>query len=189
GDPQEAWGLAGAWRVRAALRAALGDADAAAESLTQARALAEQLRRNAADGETGARFLTHTLLEQADHALRSSDIERAREAADRARMLAEMYARKPEASPIWLADAANCWDRLGETARAVDDSAKTLDAFARAVELRRRALRAAGDDLRYKRGLAASLLKFGEAALDAGVGDTARGAFQESASLRSRLLE
>src|SRR5690606_18588680 len=137
GDPQEAWGLAGAWRVRAALRAALGDADAAAESLTQARALAEQLRRNAADGETGARFLTHTLLEQADHALRSGDIARAHEAADRARMLAETFARTPDASPIWLADAANCWARLGETARAADDSAEALDPYPRAAELDR----------------------------------------------------
>lgn len=185
--PQEAWALAGAWRLRAALRAALGDADAAAESLLQARALAQTLYAKT-DTEAAARFLVHSLLDQADHALRSGDLVCAQEAADTARQHAEGFARAKNAAPTWLAEAAACWDRLGEVARATGAKAQAQDAFTRAVELRRMARDAAPDDHRFTRGVAAALVKFGEMALDTGALASARAAFNESASMRLELM-
>jgi hypothetical protein len=186
--PQEAWGLAGAWRLRAALRAALGDAEAAADSLQQARALAETLCAEANNADAPSRFLVHALLDQADHALRTGDPNRAREAADAARMRAEVFARKQEADPAWLAETAACWDRLGEVARAARAKVQTQEAFTRAVELRRMARDRAPEDPHYARGLAAALLKFGDAAKEGGAFASARAAFDESAVLRLDLL-
>lgn len=185
--PEEAWALAGTWRVRAALRAALGDNDAAAESLRQARALAETLSLRSGGAEAPTRFLIATLMDQADHALRSGDINCAREAADAARMRAEHFAEQGLAS--WLADAASCWDRLGEVARAAGAAAQMQEAFGRAVEFRRLARDRAPHDPRYARGVAAALVKQGEAALAAGMSESARAAFHESVALRVGLAE
>jgi tetratricopeptide (TPR) repeat protein len=183
--PQEAWALAGTWRLRAALRAALGDADAAAESLRQARALAETLCAQANYAEPASRFLVHTLLDQADHALRTGDLDCAQEAADAARQRAEGFARAKDAAPAaWLAETAACWDRLGEAARAAGAQPQAQEAFSRAVELRRMARGAAPDDPQFARGLAAALIKLGEIALDTGALASARAAFNESASMR-----
>lgn len=185
--PQEAWALSGTWRLRAALRAALGDADAAAESLQQARTLAETLCAQAGDASAPARFLVHTLLDQADHALRTGDLNRAREAADTARMRAEIFAQQQDIA--WLSETGACWDRLGEVARAAEAMAHAQDAFARAVELRRMARDGAPDNASFVRGLAAALLKFGEAAFEAGAVATARNAFNESTALRLDLVQ
>jgi len=182
--PEEAWALAGMWRVRAALLAALGDAGPAAESLQQARALAESLCSNAAGAEAPARFLVHTLLDQADHALRSGDLGLTRAAADSARGLAEAYARAADAQPAWFGDAGACWDRLGEVARAGGASAQAQDAFARAVEFRRMARDRAPQEPRFARGLAAALLKLGDAALNEDAHASARAAYAESVTLR-----
>jgi tetratricopeptide (TPR) repeat protein len=182
--PQEAWALSGTWRLRAALRAALGDAEAAADSLQQARALAETLCGQSEGADAPARFLVHTLLDQADHALRTGDLNRAREAADTARQRAEALAQAKNAAPAWLAETAAAWDRLGEVARAAQAKAKAHDAFARALELRRMAHDRAPDDAQFARGVAAALIKFGEAAMDTGALSTARAAFHESTSLR-----
>lgn len=187
--PQEAWALAGTWRLRAALRAALGDGEAAAESLHQARMLADTLCAQAEDSEAAVRFLVHTLLDQADHALRTGDNNRAREAGDAARMRAESCSILNGTEASWLAETAACWDRLGEVARAVGSKTQAQDAFARAVELRRLAGERAPGDLQYVRGVAAALLKFGEAAMETGAIDTARVAFDEGARLRLQLLE
>lgn len=187
--PQEAWALAGAWRLRAALRAALGDVDVAAESLQQARALAETLSAQADDGDAPSRFLVHTLLDQADHALRTGDINRAREAADTARGRAERFAQEKDAHPAWLSETAACWDRLGEVARGAGAKAQMQDAFTRAVELRRMARDRAPEDAQHARGLAAALLKFGDAAMEAGSPASARNAFNESAALRLEALQ
>jgi len=187
--PQEAWALSGTWRLRASLRAALGDTDAASDSLQQARALAEALCAQAADAEAAVRFLVHTLLDQADHALRSGDLNLAREATDAARLRAEVFARAKEAAPVWFGETAAAWDRLGEVARASNAKAQAQDAFARAVELRRMARDRAPEDAHFKRGLAAALLKFGEAAMDAGALASARAAFNESAALRLEMLQ
>lgn len=186
-DAREAWALAGAWRVRGALRAALGDNTAAAESLTQARALAEQLHGKEREAEGPARFLVHTLLDQADTALRAGEHHVAREAANEARRHAENFASAQNASAAWLADASACWDRLGEIARAA--GASPQDAFARAAEMRRMACERAPGDARHARGLAAALVKEGEAAFDAQSYAGARAAFSESAALRLKLLE
>jgi hypothetical protein len=182
----ETLALAGTWRVRAALRAALGDGQEAAESMRQARALGERLAAES-QSEDAARFLVHTLIEQADHALRASDLQLAHEAANEARRRAEAFAAQPTASAAWLADASACWDRLGELARAARASAS--DAFARAVELRRMASARAADDPRHARGLAAALIKHGDAALAASDNATARAAFGESAALRLKLMD
>jgi len=186
-DPRESWGLAGTWRVRAALRAALGDNTAAAESMQQARALAEQLCAPDRFAEQPAHFLVHTLIDQADHALRAGELHIANEAANEARAQAERFAAMKGASAAWLADASACWDRLGEIARAGRKPAQ--DAFARAVEMRRMACDRARDDLRHARGLAAALVKQGDAALEVGENATARAAFSESTALRLKLLE
>ena len=187
--PQEAWALSGTWRLRAALRAALGDAETAAESLQQARALAETLCAQADGMDAAARFLVHTLLDQADHALRMGDLNTAREAADGARLRAEAFARKDDPLPAWLGETGACWDRLGEVARAAGAAAQAQDAFARAVELRRLARERAPADAQFVRGLAAALLKFGEAAMDAGALASARNAFNESTGLRLGLAQ
>jgi tetratricopeptide (TPR) repeat protein len=187
--PEEAWALAGTWRLRGALRAALGDASEASQSLAQARALAERLVAQAPDAESPARFLVHTLIEQADHALRTNAIAAAREAADAARMRAETFARAPDAEAAWLSECAACWDRLGEVARSSKAGAQAQDAFARAVEFRRLARERNGRDPRTTRGLAAALLKLGDEALTAGADATARASFSESVSLRLHLVD
>jgi|GEM_PF-2006163 len=187
-DPREAWALAGIWRTRSALRSALGDTHAAADSLRQARLLAEQLAAPPCP-EAAARFLIHTLLDQADQALRSGELNLAREAADQARMHAETVARTPLAQPIWLTDVAAAWDRLGEVARALRALNQAQEAFARAVEFRRMALDREPDNARSARGLAAALVKHGEAALEAGALAGARAAFQESATMRLAMFD
>jgi hypothetical protein len=63
------------------------------------------------------------------------------------------------------------------------------DAFARAVEFRRMAVERAPAEPRFVRGLAAALMKLGEAALVAKAHQSARTAFNEAASLRLRLAE
>lgn len=188
-DPGEAWALAGTWRLRAALRAAVGDADAAAESLVHARALAETLWTQSPGADAPGHFLLHTLLDQADHALRTGDLNQAREAADTARMQAETVAAQNNAPPVWFGETAACWDRLGEVARAAGLMPQMQDAFSRAVELRRMARDRDPADGHAARGVAAALLKFGEAALQVGATETARNAFHESASLRLHLME
>lgn len=185
---EEAWGLAGTWRLRGALRAALGDADAAAESFAHARALAEHLAGRS-QGETANRFLVHTLLDQADHALRMGALALARDGADAARMRAEAFARTEGGESIWLTDLAACWDRLGEAARIAKAHTQAQEAFARAVALRRMARERDPASVQFAHGLAAALVKQGEAALDAGAHAGARTAFQESAAMRQAMLE
>src|SRR6185312_11190098 len=185
----EEWSLAGAWRVRAALLAAIDDSAGAAESLMHARLLAERLYADAHGAEAQARFLVHTMLDQADHALRRGEIELAREAADSARKLCEAFASADDAAAIWLAEASSCWDRLGEAARLGAGVARAQDAFARAVEFRRMASSAEPQNPHFKRNLAANLIKLGEAELAAGAPQSARAAFAESAGLRIHLAE
>lgn len=180
-DPRESWALAGTWR------AALGDNTAAADSMVQARALAEQLCASDRSAEAPAHFLVQTLLDQTDHALRAGELHVAREAANAARDHAERFASSKNASASWLADAAACWDRIAEIARAGRASAQ--DAFARAAEMRRMAYERAPKDERYARGLAAALVKQGDAALEVGENASARAAFNESAAIRLKLME
>lgn len=182
-DEGEAWPLAGTWRLHAALRAAVGDNDIAASSLAQARALAEALCLRAAGAEAPLRFLIHTLLDQADHALRTGDINRAREAADTAREKAEAMAEATQV-PAWLGETASAWDRLGEAARAARALAPMQDAFARAVELRRLAREREPANADLARRLAGALVKQGEALMEAGAPQSARAAFHESAAMR-----
>lgn len=186
--PEEAWSLAGTWRLRAALRAALGDTDVAAESLAHARALAETLTLNAGGADAPARFLQRTLIDQADHALRSGDLNQAREAADTARMRAEALA-EAHPSALWFSETSAAWDRLGEIARAAQATTQAQDAFARAVEFRRMAHEMDRDDAAHTRALAAALIKQGEVALDAGAHKSARAAFHESVSIRLHLAD
>jgi hypothetical protein len=185
----ETWALAGTWRVRAALLAAIDDPNGAAESLAQARILAERLYAASHGSEPQARFLAHTLLDQADHALRGRDAATAHDAADSARKVCEAFAWADGAMPIWFAEAASCWDRLGETARLAAVPAKMQDAFERAVQFRRMALSAEPESGRFKRNLAASLIKVGEAALEIDAPQTARAAFAESTRLRIQLAD
>jgi tetratricopeptide (TPR) repeat protein len=187
--PQEAWALSGTWRLRAALRAALGDAEAATDSLQQARALAETLCAEADATDAPVRFLVHTLLDQTDHALRTGDFNRAREAADTARIRAEVFAQAKDALPAWLGETGACWDRLGEVARAAGAKTQALEAFSRAVELRRMARDRAPTDAQFVRGLAAALLKYGEAAMESGALASARNAFNDSTALRLDLAQ
>ncbi len=184
----EAWSLAGTWRLRATLRAALGDNDVAAESLAQARALAEALSLRSGGAEAPERFLQRTLIDQADHALRSGDLNRAREAADTARMRAEALAEACH-SALWLSEASAAWDRLGEAARAAGAHAQAQDAFARAVEFRRLAGESTPADPAHARALASALVKQGELALDTGFPAGARAAFHEGASIRLKFVE
>lgn len=186
-DARESWALAGTWRVRAALRAALGDNAAASESMMQARKLAEQLCAPDRLAQEPARFLVHTLLDQADHALRAGELHVAREAANEARARAERFASMKDTTAAWLADASACWDRIGELARI--SHTPSQDPFARAVEMRRMARDRAPDDVRHARGLAAALVKQGDAALETNENATARVAFSESAMIRVKLME
>ncbi|MFZ2032063.1 MAG: hypothetical protein WAU68_17255 [Vitreimonas sp.] len=183
----EAWALAGTWRVRAALLAAIDDPAGASESLAQARILSERLYAAAHGSEMQARFLVHTMLDQADHALRERHLQTAHDAADSARKICEGFASATAAAPVWFAEAASCWDRLGEAARLAAIPPKMQDAFERAVQFRRMALSADCENARFKRNLAASLIKVGEAALDTNAPQTARAAFAESTSLRVQL--
>lgn len=186
---EEAWALAGAWRLRGSLCTALGDHDAAAESFVQARAISEHLALHANGAEAPNRFLTHTLLDQADQALNSGNLNLAREAADTARAHAEAFARTGGSSVIWLTDVAASWDRLGEVARLAKSHVQAQEAFARAVEFRRMALDREPESAQFRRGLAAALVKLGEGALEAGANSGARAAFQESAGIRLSLFE
>lgn len=185
--PGEALPLAGLWRTRAALLAALNDQAGAAESLAQARALAEQL---AADhGEWQSRFLIHTLLDQADHALRTNALDVARTAADEARQRAELFARTAGANAAWFGECGACWDRLGEASRLLGAPGKALEAFTRASDFRRLACEHAPANQRFIRGLSAALVKLGDAALEANAPETARAALSESVRLRLALAE
>src|SRR5262249_60121326 len=94
-----------------------------------------------------------------------------------------------DAAPIWFAEAASAWDRLGEVARLAGVVSKANDAFARSVQFRRMALTGNPDNERFKRNLAASLIKLGEAALEADSPQSARAAFAESTGLRIHLAE
>ena len=183
--PEEAWALAGTWRVRAALLAALGDDAAAVDSHAQARALAAKLHEPKPEAEAPSRFYLHTLIDQADHALRANELALALDAANAARALAEPFAAR--SAPGWAALTAAGWDRLGEAARLAGDASKALDAFARAVAFRRRELEADTGDARPQRGLAAALLRQGETALAAAKNTQARALFQESVALREGL--
>lgn len=184
--PTEAWALAGAWRVRAALLAALGDKAGATDSLAQACALAERLAAEATGDDSGARFLVHTLVEQADHAAATGALLDAHASADSARAIAERHARR---SSEWCGETAACWERLADIAHLAGDKANAFDAFARSVEFRRMAQENDPGDLTARRWLAAALLRLGEAALDNEAHASARAAFEESVSLRSRHLE
>lgn len=183
----ERWALAATWRLRAALLAAIGDASGAADSLNQARVLAEHFCNERPGEEAPARFLLHTTLDEADHALRNGDLERAHEAANAARLRAEAFARAEGASRVWLSEVGACWDRLGEAARLA--KASSLDAFARAAELRRLACEAEPEDAELKRRLAAALIKYGVACLDAGEVNTARRVLEDGANLRLAFAE
>lgn len=185
--PQEVWALAGTWRLRAALLAALGDAPGAADLLRQARSIAEQLAADGSDAPT--RFLVHTLLDEADHALRTLAPAMARDSADTARRRAETRAKQDGADPSWFGETGACWDRIGEAARLMGAKEPAHDAFARAVELRRMALSKDAANARFQRGLAAALLKLGEAALEANAPASARVALNESVALRVQLAE
>ncbi len=186
-NPAERWALAATWRTRAALLAALNDAKGAADFLAQARALAERFCSETPGADAPARFLVHTLFEQADHALRHNELVLARDAANLARARAEAFAQASGAAPAWFGDVAAAWDRLGEVARLAGTNA--LDAFTRAAECRRMALDLAPHDNAFRRGLAAALVKFGAAALDARETLSARRAFEESTGLRIVLAE
>lgn len=186
-DDAERWALAGAWRLRAALLAALEDNEGAATSLAQARLLAERICAEASEAQAPARFLLHTLLDQADHALRCRDLARAGEAAQAALSRAEAFARADGASPVWYGEAAACWDRLGERARL--SRADAQGAFARTVEFRRLAIERGPGEPALTRALSSALLKFGQAALRAGETHSARQAFDECAASRLALAE
>lgn len=189
-DPSEAWALAGVWRLRGALRSALGDVSAADDSFAQARALAEHLVKDSAEAPAPSRFLVHTLLDEADHALRMHSFARAQESADRARSIAETFARGGTADPLWLSDAAACWDRLGEAARLAGASERARDAFSRAVEFWRLALGGGAEgDTQFKHGLSASLIKLGDSALALSANAEARACFEECVRNRRGLLD
>jgi tetratricopeptide (TPR) repeat protein len=186
--PEEEWALAGTWRVRAALLTAIEDIEGATHSLAQARALAERLAAKAAGREAPARFLVHTLLDQADHALRRRALDTADDAAGKARMVAEAFAYATKAG-AWYGECGACWDRLGEAARFAQQAPRSQDAFARAAEFRRMAREADPEDPRAVQALSAALIKYGEASLDARSPQTARTAFNECANLRLKILQ
>jgi tetratricopeptide (TPR) repeat protein len=183
----EAWALAGVWRQRGHVRAALGDHPEAAQSFAQARHLCEQLCALDETAEGPARFLVRTLVEQTDHALTAGALDTARDAADSARARAESFARA--GGGAWLVDLAMIWDRLAEVARASGAKASARDGFSRAVEFRRRASTAEPDDPRLRRGIAAALLKLGDAALADNDHASARAVLHESVILRQELLD
>lgn len=186
-DEGERWALAATWRTRASLLSAIGEITAATESLHQGRALAETMFAQT-QTEAAARFLVHTLIDQADMAMRLGDLERAREAANEARKRAEPYARGDDAAE-WRADLAAAWDRLGDTARAAGVAPKALEAYARAIDLRRMVHKTRPDAAYPRRGLAGTLLKVGDIALAARDLRGARAAFDESLALRLALAE
>src|SRR5262249_11940061 len=129
-DRRETPALAGTWRTRAALQAALNDGYGAAESLQQARHLAEHMFEATNAPDATGRFLVHTLLDQADHALRMQDLDTARNATDKARSVAEGFVQAPATAHAWLGDLAACWNRLGEIARLMSAPTSALDAYA-----------------------------------------------------------
>lgn len=188
-DPEERWALAGLWRVRAALLTKLGAMDEARDGLAHAAASAKQLLAEAPSKEAATRFLAHTLLELSDLELAAENLEAARDAADEARKLIEPFARDAAPNIPWRADLAATWLRLGEAARRANAPAQTLDAYSRAVELRRQVRSAAPQDEDAKRALAAALLLAGEAALSTQAHQSARAAFDESLSLRLEIAE
>lgn len=188
-DRREAPALAGTWRTRAALLAALNDGYGAAESLQQARHLAEHMFADTDAPDATGRFLVHTLLDQSDHALRMNDLDTARNASDKARAIAESFAQDKATAYAWLGDLAGCWNRLGEIARRMGAPTSALDAYARSVEFRRQAFEAKRDDAFSKRAIAAALLTYGDAALASKQTRTARNAFNESVTLRLELAE
>ncbi len=183
----EAWALAGVWRQRGHLRAALGDHHDAAQSFEQARRLCEHLCASDDVAEGPARFLIRTLVDQADHALKAGALATAGDAADNARARAERFAS--ERGGVWFVDLALIWDRLAEVARANGAIARARDGFSRAVEFRRRALANEQDDARLHRGLAAALLKLGDAALADGDHASARAVLHDSVIVRQHLLD
>ncbi|MFT3729516.1 MAG: hypothetical protein QM759_16965 [Terricaulis sp.] len=186
--PEEEWALAGAWRLRAALLTAIEDIDGATHSLAQARALAERLAAKAAGREAPARFLAHTLLDQADHALRMRDLSLARQAADNARRVTEAFALATKAGS-WYGECGACWDRLGEAARFAGQAPMAQDAFARATEFRRMSRDADLSDQRALHAFSAALIKYGEASMEARSPQTARSAFNECANLRLKVFQ
>jgi hypothetical protein len=188
-DPAESWALAGLWRTRAALLAALSDDAAAADSALQAVALSKHLHAAAPDDEAGARFLLHALLEQGDLAIVQGAHATAEEAAMQAHAIAERFGRTANAASHWTADLATAWDRLAQVAIAKRLPAEAQQALARAIDLRRRAHEAAPDDAIAKRGLARALLRSGEAALAARAHPAALAAFSEAFQLRLELAE
>lgn len=188
-DPLEAWALAGVWRLRAALRDALGDHDVAEESYGQALAIAERLCARAPHADAPARFLVHTLLDRADQALRMGAAQPAYLAANAARERCENFARQPNAHATWFSDLGAAWDRLGEAARLAGSVHAVQDALSRAVEFRRAARERAPSEARFARGLAAALLKLGDVHLASDSPESARAAFSESTVLRLQLAE
>ncbi|MEJ0059438.1 MAG: hypothetical protein WDM79_07665 [Terricaulis sp.] len=188
-DPNEAWALAGLWRARAALLAALGDKSAAADSALQAVALCKRLHGEAPGDPAGARFLLHALLEQSDLALAQGALATAEDAATQARDLAERFAQAPNAAAHWTADCATAWDRLAHVALSTRASAEAKEAFAKAIALRRRAREAAPEDDNAKRALARALLRSGEVALASRAHPAALAAFSEAFQLRLELAE
>ncbi len=187
-DEAERWALAATWRQRAALLQGLGDISAASESLNQGRALATAMFAQS-QSEAAARFLVHTLIDQADLAMRAGELEVARNAAAEARRRAEPFAREKDATPEWRADLAAAWDRLGDVARKAGVAAKAQEAYARAIELRRMVRDAQPNAAYARRGLAAVLLKIGDLALAARETNSARVAFDEAFGLRLVLAE
>lgn len=186
--PEEEWALAGTWRLRASLLNAIEDFDGATHSLAQARALAERLAARATGQQAPARFLVHTLLDQADHALRLRSLPLARDAAEKARIVAEAAAFSTRAAS-WYGECGAAWDRLGEAARFAGQAPTAQETFARAAEFRRMAREADGEDTRALHALGAALIKFGEASMEARSPQTARSAFNECANLRLRLFQ
>lgn len=187
-DPAERWALAGVWRMRAGLLAALGETQGAVESLAQARALGERICAEARDAEEPARFLVQTLLEQADAAFAAGDLVLARDAANQARRRAEFFAVRDNGEP-WRVQLAAAWDRFARVARAVGALPQAQDACARAVELRRMLCEADPLDRRARRALAAALLRAGDADLAAQAAKSARAAFSECVEIRLDLAE
>jgi tetratricopeptide (TPR) repeat protein len=185
----ESWALAGCWRQRGHIRAALGDHDEAKQSFAQARLLVERLCGPEVKAPDPARFFARTLLEQTDHGLASGALGIAADAAERARLLAESFAAANPSDASWQVELALIWDRLGEIARAGGAAQKGLDGLARAVEFRRRALRIDPDDMALLRGLAAAMLRLGDTMLVNGDHASARAVLHESVILRQELLE
>jgi tetratricopeptide (TPR) repeat protein len=189
-DSSEAWALAGLWRLRGALRSALGDVEAANDSFAQARALAEHLVKDSDQASAPSRFFVHTLLDEADHALRLQAVAPAQANADRARAIAEAFARTENTDPLWLSDAAACWDRLGEAARMAGAGEQARDAFSRAVEFWRLALGVAADrNSQFTNGLSASLIKLGDSARALSANAEARACFEECTNIRRSALD